>query len=231
MTTSGLSVVSLLPLSLPYISTSSGGVNSFVAHSFGGDGGGNNGLIGGGGGGGECEYNGNAVMDVFLDRMKVHLTEEKTVVQNGAITIYDASIVCFVELSRLRATCIRKLDSSGSLLAIPFEAEIRAPQVAARLKYNFYVTDIYGDYAGNFSHIRMNGTLEANLAEEYLTVADFNITDSRVVGDSIVFSYVLSVKTTWRRARKTLQQRKTLEKSNRPAKDAYPSRAFGGGGN
>lgn len=95
-----------------------------------------------------------------------------------------------MELSRLRATCIRKLDPSGSLLAIPFEAEIRAPQVAARLKYNFYVTDIYGDYAGNFSHIRMNGTLEANLAEEYLTVADFNITDSRVVGDSIVFSYV-----------------------------------------
>lgn len=82
------------------------------------------------------------------------------------------------------------MEPSGNIVQIPFEAEIRAPQVSAKLKYNFYVTDIYGDYAGNFSHIRMNGTLEANLEEEYLSVANFNITDSRIVGDSIVFSYV-----------------------------------------
>lgn len=82
------------------------------------------------------------------------------------------------------------MEPSGNILQIPFEAEIRAPQVSAKLKYNFYVTDIYGDYAGNFSHIRMNGTLEANLEEEFLSVAHFNITDSRIVGDSIVFAYV-----------------------------------------
>lgn len=100
LTTSGLGVVSLLPVSLPYISTSSGGVNSFVAHSFGGSNNGG-GLIGGGG---ECEYNGNAVMDVILDRMKAHLTEEKIVVQNGKplvknlfseLFLIDVIIICF----------------------------------------------------------------------------------------------------------------------------------------
>ena len=108
----------------------------------------------------------------------------------GAITIYDAQILRFVELVRLKNSCFQKVDPTGNKLLMPFEAEIRIAQVAAKLKYNFYVTDIYGDYAGNFSHIRMNGTIETNMDDEYMTVAQFNITSSQVVSDSIVFGYV-----------------------------------------
>ena len=125
----------------------------------------------------------------------------------GAITIYDASIVRFAELGRLGNSCARKLDQtsgsssystvsarsgtrSNSIVSMPFEAQIRTAQVQAKIKYNFYVTDIYGDYTANFSIIHMNGSLEADLADEYLTVAQFNITNSQVVGDSIVLGYV-----------------------------------------
>lgn len=82
------------------------------------------------------------------------------------------------------------MDPEGIQLLLPFEAEIRLAHVAAKLKYNFYVTDLYGDYTGNFSHIRLNGTLEANLEEEWMQVSQFNITSSQVIDDSIVFNYV-----------------------------------------
>lgn len=110
--------------------------------------------------------------------------------KTGAITIYDAQINRFAELVRLKSSCVRKLDPEGVQVLMPFEAEIRLAQVSAKLKYNFYVTDIYGDYSANFSHIRLNGTFEANLEEEWMSVARFNITSSQVVTDSIVFGYV-----------------------------------------
>lgn len=73
---------------------------------------------------------------------------------------------------------------------MPFEAEIRSANVAAKIKYNFYVTDLYGDYSANFSHIRLNGTLEANIEKELMHVSRFNITSSQVIEDSIVFAYI-----------------------------------------
>ncbi|XP_046908556.2 uncharacterized protein LOC124490136 [Dermatophagoides farinae] len=138
----------------------------------------------------DCEMNADAVLELLFEKMRIHLPEEKITVQNGAITIFDARITHFAELARLRQSCARKLDPDGVNLLLPFEAEIRSAHVAAKLKYNFYVTDIYGDYAANFSHIRLNGTFETNLEDEWMQVSEFNITSSQVIDDSIQFGYV-----------------------------------------
>nr|XP_027195094.1 uncharacterized protein LOC113789719 [Dermatophagoides pteronyssinus] len=138
----------------------------------------------------DCEINADAVLELLFEKMRIHLPEEKITVQNGAITIFDARITHFAELARSSPSCAKKLDSDGVHLLLPFEAEIRSAHVAAKLKYNFYVTDIYGDYAANFSHIRLNGTFETNIEDEWMQVSDFNITSSQVIDDSIQFGYV-----------------------------------------
>ncbi|KAJ6215399.1 hypothetical protein RDWZM_009899 [Blomia tropicalis] len=129
-------------------------------------------------------------MDYILERMRQNLPNEKIMVNNGQFTIYDAQITRFHELARIRPTCARKIDTNGMRIAMPFEAEIRIAHVHAKMKYSIYVTELYGDYQANFSHIRMNGTLEADLVQESLTVTDFNITSSAVVDDEIVFAMI-----------------------------------------
>lgn len=156
-----------------------------------------------------CELNTDSVVDVLLRRMREHLPLEKVDVQNGtmqkaihfgwitcflspsgAILIYDARISRFNDIVRLGTSCSRKQDSLGMRVLIPFRAEIQRAHATAKLNYNFFVSDIRGDYKANFSHIRMNGTFDANLVEETMSVLDFKITSSAVVSDSIEFGYV-----------------------------------------
>lgn len=81
-------------------------------------------------------------------------------------------------------------DTEDDQVLIPFEAEIRAAQVHGKLKYSFWLYDLYGSYSANFSHIRLNGTLEANVQEEWMSVVNLNITSSQVISDSIAFDWV-----------------------------------------
>lgn len=108
----------------------------------------------------------------------------------GAFSIRDARIVQFSELSRLHNSCIYRSDNHGYRVFIPFSAVLRNVDVAADLSYDMYFTGTRGGYKGTFSHISMNGTIEAWPFENRMTLRDFSITDSKVIDDDIQIGLV-----------------------------------------
>ncbi|KAI2802196.1 hypothetical protein BLOT_010389 [Blomia tropicalis] len=140
----------------------------------------------------DCKFNANKIIDYILDRMKINLQSEKIKLKKGQLTVYDANFSHIGRLSRYRNACARMLNSNSTRIQIPIEAEIFDARLHAMMKYSIFVSSLYGEYWANFSQISLNGTLEADLANDpiQLWVNTFKIVSSKILDDRIEFGAI-----------------------------------------